>query len=188
MSSSQFVFSFDGNVVVDEPTAISGHWSTSLGVYDGSPFAIGCFYTQHNEVEHFTDSWRSLGQFPFVSPPYPFSTRPHISRYSTVTVENVLYIFGMFNFNCPRFIFSSIITPKVRFTFLVFLNDNLGFRSYFQIYSVFYSGGWDGLSVLDLVAKYDGRWSRAGSLMQRRYAHRSILQGNRIIHIGGGGP
>ena len=133
--SSQFVFSFDGNSVVDEPTAIHQHVWTSLGVYDGSPFALGGSNPNNKEVEHFTDSWRSLGQFPFVS--------EYIKGYSTVTVKNVLYIFGKFNSYSPRFIFSPIISPKVRFNsnFVVCLNENLDFRSYFQIYSVFYSGG-----------------------------------------------
>ena len=172
--------SFDGNSVVDEPTAIHEHYSTSLGVYDGSPFALGG-WPGNKEVEHFTDSWKSLGQFPFVN--------EFIDGYSTVTVKNVLYIFGKFNCYSPRFIFSPIISPKVRFSsnFLACLNENLDFRSYFQIYSVFYSGGYGDGAWLDLIAKYDGRWSRAGSLMQPRRGHRSLLQGNKIIHIGGVG-
>ena len=99
--SSQFVFSFDGNSVVDEPTAIHTHTYTSLGVYDGSPFALGgcCFDWENNKVEHFTDSWRSLGQFPF-----GYRYNRYIWAYSTVTVKNVLYIFGKFNCYSPRFI------------------------------------------------------------------------------------
>ena len=47
------------------------------------------------------------------------------------------------------------------------------------------SGGYGDGSYMDLAAKYDGQWSRAGSLMQPRYGHRSLRQGSKIIHVGG---
>ena len=85
----EFVSSFDGETIVDEPTANHGHYYTSLGVYDGSPFALGGYNPNNKEVEHFKDSWTSIGQFPFVS--------EYIDWYSTVTLNNVLYIFGNCN-------------------------------------------------------------------------------------------
>ena len=57
---------------------------------------------------------------------------------------------------------------------------------------LFYLGGMDyvdgeKVTVLDLAAKYDGSWERIGNLLQPRSGHRSILQGNKILHIGGWG-
>jgi len=121
--------SFDGETILDEPSANHEHYKTSLGVYDGSPFAVGDYY--HKEVEHFKDGWTSIGQFPFVS--------QCIWLYSTVTVNNIVYIIG----------------------------------------------GADYLTTIDLAEKYEGSWERIGSLLQPRRGHRSILQGNKILHIGG---
>ena len=78
-------FSFDGETILDEPTANYDHYQTSLGVFDGSPFAVGGVYV-NKEVEHFKNGWTSIGQFPFVS--------SRIYYYSTVTLENIVYIFG----------------------------------------------------------------------------------------------
>ena len=97
--SSQFVLSYNGISIVDEQTAIHEHYSTSLGVFDGSPFIVGS-WDSNKEVEHFKGSWKSLGQFPFVS--------LWITKYSTVTVKNVLYIFG--NFNSYRLLQTTIET------------------------------------------------------------------------------
>ena len=69
---------------MNEPSANHGHFRTSLGVFDGSPFAVGDF--DNKEVEHFKDGWTSIGQFPFVS--------EYIINYSTVTLENIVFIFG----------------------------------------------------------------------------------------------
>ena len=89
--SLKFDLSFDGETIRHEPSAIHAHFRTSLGVFDDSPFALGGCSSQmvsscNKEVEHFGSSWSSLGQFPFVS--------SWIYWYSTVTVKNVVYIFG----------------------------------------------------------------------------------------------
>ena len=51
------------------------------------------------------------------------------------------------------------------------------------------SGGYDYGSYpfryLDLAAKYDGSWQRVGGLLQARSAHRSLVLGSKILHIGG---
>ena len=165
ISSSQCDFSFDGKSVGDEPAAISKHFGTSLGVFDGSPFALGgsTWLARNKEVEHVKGSWRSLGHFPFVS--------KHIYGFSTVTVKNVLYIFGMSNWFSPCF------SP---FYFILFHSININLRIFCRN-----SGGYGDGSYMDLAAKYDGQWLRAGSLMQPRYGHRSLLQGSKIIHVGG---
>ena len=80
-----------GKTIRDEPSAIHDHFRTSLGVFDDSPFALGGCSTQlvsscNKEVEHFGSSWFSLGQFPFGA--------SMIYNYSTVTLKNVVYIFG----------------------------------------------------------------------------------------------
>ena len=96
ISSLQFALSFDGKTIVDEQSANFEHNPTSLGIYDSSPFTLGGHessdgalnYTGNNEVERFDfdcNSWNSIGQFPFAS---------QISSFSTVTIKNVLYIFG----------------------------------------------------------------------------------------------
>ena len=72
--------------LVDEDWAFHHHSITSLGVFDGSPFVVGSGLPENKEVEHFRTSWSSFGQFPFVS--------RYIYGYSTVTVDNELYIFG----------------------------------------------------------------------------------------------
>ena len=74
--------------MVDEPGAIYNHYGTSLGIFDDSPFALGS-REENKEVEHFRSSWTSLGQFPFAS--------TDIYNYSTVTLKNVLFIFGRYN-------------------------------------------------------------------------------------------
>ena len=86
ISSLKFVFSFDGKTIRDEPSAIHNHYMTSLGVFDDSPFVVGGSGPDNKEVEHFASSWSSLGQFPFVS----FA----IYGYSTITLNDVVYIFG----------------------------------------------------------------------------------------------
>jgi hypothetical protein len=128
--------SFDGKTILEEPSANYDHGFTSLGIYDGSPFALGDGMSENKEVEKFKSSWTSIGQFPFVF--------EWIAWYSTVNLDNVLFIFGG----------------------VTGVTDNLS-RS------------------LDLVAQYDGNWKLVGRLLQRRSGHRSIIQGNKIIHIGG---
>ena len=47
------------------------------------------------------------------------------------------------------------------------------------------SGGYE-KTYLNLAIKYDGTgWTQAGSLINRRGAHRSIVINNSIMHIGG---
>ena len=46
-------------------------------------------------------------------------------------------------------------------------------------------GGYVDGEVSDLAAKFDGSWSRVGSLLQSRRGHRSIARGNIIYHVGG---
>jgi len=65
-------------------------------------------------------------------------------------------------------------------------------KSYIDGYStvtidgeVYIFGGYGG--GYDLAAKYNGSWSQVGALLQARYCHRSIAQGNTVIHIGGYG-
>ena len=81
---------------MDEQSANYKHYGTSLGVYDGSPFAVGgcCdnkeqLIINNKEVEQLKDGWTSIGRFPFVS--------SSISFYSSVTLDNILYIFGKYN-------------------------------------------------------------------------------------------
>ena len=48
-------------------------------------------------------------------------------------------------------------------------------------------GGEDGFGAMDLAAKFGSNgWERVGSLMQRRLGHRSLVQGSKVLHIGGG--
>jgi len=42
------------------------------------------------------------------------------------------------------------------------------------------SGGWR-----EVVVRYDGKWSLAQYLLMQRDAHRSIVIGNTIFHVGG---
>ena len=80
------LFSFDGKTIVDERSARRKHYSTSLGVFDGSPFALGGYYPNNKEAEHFKTNWTSIGPYPFVA--------TTIYLYSTVTLNNAVYIFG----------------------------------------------------------------------------------------------
>jgi len=48
-----------------------------------------------------------------------------------------------------------------------------------------FGGRVDGSYGSDLAAKFDGSWSRVGSLLQSRWGHRSIARGNIIYHVGG---
>ena len=85
---SQFLFSFDGNVLAVEAKSNFEHYHSSLGKLDGSPFALGSWKTPNKEVELLkSNSWSSIGQF-------PFEDGPAIYLYSTVTVDNDVYIFG----------------------------------------------------------------------------------------------
>ena len=51
-----------------------------------------------------------------------------------------------------------------------------------------YSGGYSNSNAQNLAAKFDGNgWTQTGRLMQRRYKHRSVVNGNTIMHVGGDG-
>ena len=53
---------------------------------------------------------------------------------------------------------------------------------------MFIIGGVCNGSQYSLIAKYTlDKWERAGNLQQNRYAHRSILNGDRIFVVGGYG-
>ena len=124
---------------------------TSLGVFDGSPFALGSDNpTGNKEVEHFkagSNTWEYVGQFPFVS--------KRIAEYSTVTLNNTLYIFGEQKY------------------------ESISILSY-----LLHLGGYDYGTTLDLAAKYDGStWERVGTLLHTRHGHRSIVQGSKVLHI-----
>ena len=184
--SSQF-FSYDGNSVFDEPTAIHQHYVTSLGVFDGSPFALGGYNPSNKEVEHFKTAWRSIGQFPFVS--------SYVYSYSTVTLENILYIFGKCDsyISMLYWIYNNIKKYYIAHYWsldkiiLWFYLSGFSIRDFchFEIVILFYLGGYESPNYLNLAAKYDGSWERIGSLLQGRYGHRSIVRENKILHIGG---
>ena len=55
----------------------------------------------------------------------------------------------------------------------------------FWLFILFTSGGYENRNYLDLAVKYDGSWEQIGSLMGPRYFHRSLVQGSKILHIGG---
>ena len=40
-------------------------------------------------------------------------------------------------------------------------------------------------SIMDSVFKFDGSWKKIGTLLNPRFGHRSIVNNNSIIHIGG---
>ena len=80
-----------------------------------------------------------------------------IYSYSMVTFNEMLYLFGRF-FNFTKHVKRIILLNYI-----------------FQ-----YTG------ALTLAIKYDGTtWTQVGSLMNQRYAHRSIVIDNSIMHIGG---
>jgi len=91
---------------------------------------------------------------------FPF-VKSYIEGYSFVTFHGDLYLFG-----------------KIYYLQLLRIKFNLGGRD-------------DG-SESNMVAKMgqnsfdENGWTMVGNLLSGRYAHRSIVIGNQIFHIGGG--
>ena len=108
--------------------------------------AIGGSSEHGNTVESLSNEyWKFEPSFPFLS---------RLQYFSTVTLNEILYLFGKF------------------FFFKIFRNIN-------------YSGGQYSLTM---AVKYDGNgWTQIGQLLQGRYQHRSVVNGNAIMHVGGSG-
>ena len=82
-------FSFDGRSHLTEKTANNKHLGTSLGIFEGKPFVVGNYpynYPYNKKVEWLVSSWIDLADFPFA--------KQYIAGYSTVTVGEILFLFG----------------------------------------------------------------------------------------------
>jgi len=141
--SSNILSRFDGRNVVSAQSANFEHRYSSLGRYRNTPMAIGGYYT--NTVESLSNGkWNFEHNFPFGI---------ILAFFSTVTLNNNLYIFGEL------------------------------FRKYFRNLRSL-----GGQYSKDLAVKYDGNnWTIVGDLAQGRFSHRSVVNGNTIMHIGGQG-
>jgi len=124
--------SFKDNSVTSLPSANHDHQETSLGKHNNRPVAVGSGFGNKKVEEFYNGIWYSLADFPFAE--------YYIYRYSMVTFNDELYLFG---------------------------------------------GHVDGSSS-KMAVKFTGTsWTQVGYLTSERYGHRSIVQGNSIMHIGG---
>ena len=83
-------FSYDGNTVSMAPSSNYDHAETSLGRLHNTPIAVGDAYYNKKVEALETGSWSELADFPFVT--------DYIYKYSMVTFNNSLYLFGKFVF------------------------------------------------------------------------------------------
>ena len=121
-------FSYNGQSVEKFPYSIREHQATSLGIYDGRPMAIGGvgYFNRFVETVFDDGKWSEIGRV-------NVGRIRELHGYSTVTIDEYLYVFGNYTIINHCYYFGSKVKcyqRKNSFFFKIYQNNewNFGFQ------------------------------------------------------------